>query len=187
MDYIIIIAIMAAFIATLVARNRANEKKKIRAIEEARALQLQQERLHRLQQIERAAADAKIQYQRMIDAKTASTKIKHAQYALDTMRTVEGHPELHDVIKNYDEMAQHLEAITRVAPVITAVEKSYRHKFKGSQKPELNALLDALYEIKKNSVTNQDIVSARLMPSGTGEIIEIENIERRCRELGWNG
>lgn len=175
MEFLVAVAVGLALLIWWNKHNAAQEHE--RRVEAAR-----QQRIYEIQQI---GSSVQSLYEKMNEAKTASTRSSRAQKTLDTLKQVTAYPEYRDVIRNYDEMAQHLEAIARVAPVIAAVEKAYRHKFKGSQKPELNALLDALFEIRKNDVTNDDIRNARLMPEGTGEIVEIENIERRCRELGW--
>ena len=124
---------------------------------------------------------------RMSSVKTPAAQVNNAQKALSVLHEASEYPECREVIKNYDEIVEKLTAITRVAPVIAAIDKAYKHKFKGSQKPELNALLDALYEIRRNNVTNTDILTSGIMPDGTGEIVQIENIERRCKELGWDG
>ncbi|WGK60538.1 hypothetical protein QAO71_10580 [Halopseudomonas sp. SMJS2] len=177
MEFLIVVAIGLILLIWWGKHKAAQEHE--RRVEAAR-----QQRIFEIQQI---ASSVQGLYEKMAEAKTAATRSSRAQKALDTLKQVTAYPEYRDVIRDYDKKAQHLEAITRVSPVIAAVEKAYRHKFKGSQKPELNALLDALYEIKKNAVTNDDIRNARIMPEGTGEIVAIEDIERRCRELGWDG
>ena len=123
---------------------------------------------------------------RMSSVKTPAAQINNAQKALSALYEAGEYHECREVIRNYDEIVEKLDAITRVAPVITAMNRAYKHKFKGSQKSELSAMLDALYEIRKNNVNNTDILNSGLMPDGTGELVQIENIERRCRELGWD-
>ncbi len=124
---------------------------------------------------------------RLDDAKTATSQVNQAKRALSYLEEAATYPECREVIKNYDHMLERLAAIVKVAPIIEKVEKAYRHKFKGSAKSELNALLDALYEIRSERIGDRDIAIAEMYPSGTGEIVSVKAIERRCRELGWTG
>lgn len=123
---------------------------------------------------------------RMSSVKTSAAQVNNAQKALSVLYEAGEYHECREVIKNYDEIVEKLDAIIRVAPVMAAMDRAYKHKFKGSQKSELSAMLDALYEIRKNTVNNADILNSGMMPDGTGELVQIENIERRCRELGWD-
>jgi len=141
---------------------------------------------YRKDEVRRIAEKAQAAYDRATDAKTATGQANGAKRAIVILSEAEVYPEYREVIRNYDEMHDHLEAITRVAPVIDKVEKAYRHKFKGNDKAELNALLDALYEIRTQDVTDRDIFNARLFPSGTGEIVSISGIQARCKQLGWS-
>jgi hypothetical protein len=69
-------------------------------------------------------------------------------------------------------------------PVIDYIEKSHKHKYKGRETEELNSLEDALDEIDKNNVSNEDFEIARVSPEGTREILSIESIMFRCRHRG---
>lgn len=142
---------------------------------------------YRKDEVRRIAVKAQAAYDKATDAKTATGQVNGAKRAIAILSEAEAYPEYREVIRNYDEMHDHLEAITRVAPVIDKVEKAYRHKFKGNDKSELNALLDAMYEIRTQDVTDRDIFIARLFPSGTGEIVSVSGIQARCKQLGWDG
>lgn len=126
-------------------------------------------------------------YSRATEAKTATGQSNQAKRALGILTEADAYHECREVIRNYDEMCEHLEAMAKVAPVIDKVEKAYRHKFKGNSKAELGALLDALYEIRTEGITDNDIVNSRMYPSGTGEIVSIAGITARCKQLGWEG
>lgn len=147
---------------------------------------MEREQAARKSEIARLGFLAQSYSDRMSSVKTPAAQVNNAQKALSVLHEAGEYQECREVIKNYDEIVGRLDAIIRVAPVIAAMDRAYKHKFKGSQKSELNALLDALYEIRKNNVNNADILSSGMMPDGTGEIVQIENIERRCRELGWD-
>lgn len=138
-------------------------------------------------EVERLAYKAQDACAKLSDMKTATGQSNQAKRALAILQEAAAYPECRQVIRNYDHMCRRLEAIQKVAPVIDKVEKAYRHKFKGKEKSELNALLDALYEITTERVTDQDIIDAEMYPSGTGEIVSIAGLKERCRQLGWDG
>jgi len=138
-------------------------------------------------EVERLALKAQNACDRLPDMKTATGQSNQAKRALALLKEADAYPECRQVIRNYDQMCRRLEAIQKVAPVIDKVEKAYRHRFKGKEKPELNALLDALYEVTTGHITDQDIVAAEMYPSGTGEIVSIAGLKERCRQLGWDG
>lgn len=73
----------------------------------------------------------------------------------------------------------------KVKPVIKFINEANKHKFKGNKKSELNALQNALYEIRIKRITNQEIGQSELFPEGTEEIVTVEGIEARLNELGW--
>src|SRR5690606_12526509 len=117
--------------------------------------------------------------------KSSTAKINNCKKALARLRQAEEYPECREVITNYDELKDRLISIPKVLPVVDAVEKAYRFRFKGKDSSELNALKDALYEIMQKNVTNHDFVQAMVFPEATGEILTIEGIRDRCKELGW--
>jgi|GEM_PF-1890230 len=138
-------------------------------------------------EVERLAFKAQDACAKLSEMKTATGQSNQAKRAIAILEEAAAYPECHQVIRNYDEMCRRLEAIQKVAPVIDKIEKSYRHKFKGNEKAELNALLDAMYEITTEYITDQDLLDAEMYPSGTGEIVSIAGIRNRCRQLGWEG
>jgi hypothetical protein len=72
-----------------------------------------------------------------------------------------------------------------VGLVINCINQANKHRFKGNQKSELNALQNALYEIRTKKITNQAIIQSELFPEGTEETVTIEGIESHLQELGW--
>jgi type IV secretory pathway TraG/TraD family ATPase VirD4 len=73
----------------------------------------------------------------------------------------------------------------KVRLVINCINQANKHRFKGNQKSELNALQNALYEIRTKKISNQAIIQSELFPEGTEEAVTIEGIESRLQELGW--
>lgn len=125
--------------------------------------------------------------ERMNEAKTGRGQANNAGRAISIMLQAAEFAECRSVMLNYDEVMEQLEAAEKVAMAVDAVARSYKHRFKGSDKSELAALLDALYEIKKTGATNQDFIDSMLTPDGLGELVTIEGIRKRCKELGWEG
>ena len=119
--------------------------------------------------------------------KTPASRVTRCKAALAKLRDMNDFEECRQVVSNYDELKAQLRAMIKVFPVIDKVEKAYKNRFKGKDNMEKNALLDALYEIQTNEVTNEDFLTAQIMPEGTGEIVQIEGIVDRLKELGWEG
>ena len=118
--------------------------------------------------------------------KTPTAQIRHCETALAQLYKLEEYPNVRSVVSNLDELKVRLHALIKVLPIMKHIEKAYRHQFKGAEKAEKNALLDALYDIETNDVTNEDFFNAETFPEGTGEIVEIESIKRRLTQLGWS-
>lgn len=110
---------------------------------------------------------------------------KDALNKLEEVRQIEGYEE---IVKNYDDVHARLESMIKVIPVIDQVDRACQHRSRGKDRPELNALSDALYEIQTGQVSNEDFVKAELFPeSAEGEMVHIEGIQGRLKELGWDG
>lgn len=123
--------------------------------------------------------------EKIMSLKTSSAKINNCGKALLLLNQAEEYEECRQVIKNFDELQNRLIRIQQVLPIVDYVEKSYKHRFKNKDSSEKNTLLDALFEIKTKGITNQDILEAEVYPESTGEIITIEGIIGRLKELGW--
>lgn len=135
------------------------------------------------------ATNYMIEVQRVLEKastlKTTGAKLNNYVKAEKLLLGSQGFKECGEVVKNYDEILDRVPRMRKVLPAISAVEKSYRHRFKKKHNLELNSLLDAIYEIRSNDITNEDFSVAMIMPEGTGEIVTIEGIESRLGELGW--
>jgi hypothetical protein len=93
-----------------------------------------------------------------------------------------------EVIENYEHLEVRLESMPKVFPVIDHIEKAYKARFKGNASSELSALTDALYAVQTGQVSNNDLIRAEIFPEGTfGEVVQIEDIIKRAKELGWKG
>lgn len=117
---------------------------------------------------------------------TGTAKVNACDKALDLLRQADAYPECRKVITNYLLLVDRTTRAKKVIPIIHHIDRAYRHKYKGKQRLELKALQDALFEIKTHGVTDKDFEIAQLYPAGTEEIVQIENIEARCHELGWD-
>jgi hypothetical protein len=174
MEWLVVIALAAAAgIALKIRQDREREAK--------------QARLERQEQVLAAAERAQSLFEKIQSLKTNTAKANNCEKALAELRKVDHLPETREYITNYDGLVAQLESLKKVLPVIGHIEKAYRHQFKGSDKAEKNALLDALYEIQTHGISDEDFERAQAYPEGTGEIVERKNIERRLRELGWDG
>jgi hypothetical protein len=133
-------------------------------------------------------ADKANQYLSKIDsAKTTSSKINNCEKALETLYQAEQFPGCREVIEDYDILIDKIQRVKKVLPVGKYLEKAQKHNFKGKDSSEKNSLLDALYEVRTNNITNQDFEVAELHDDQTGEIVTVQLIENRLRDLGWDG
>lgn len=133
-------------------------------------------------------ADKAQHYLEKVDSvKSYTAKANNCEKALRLLEEADIYPECREIISDYDKLTSRLNSIIKVLPVVGHIEKAYRYQFKGKEAAEKNALLDALYEIRTNEISNEDFWRAEVLPEGTGEIIEIETIESRLKELGWEG
>lgn len=126
------------------------------------------------------------QLKKVNELKTPKSRVTRCEKAIAILEKHAGNTEAREVITNLDEVFQRLKSMKKVIPVVDYVERAYKHEFKGKDNAEKNALLDALYHIRMHRVTNADFFTAGVLPEATGEIIQIENIEKRLRELGWD-
>ena len=117
--------------------------------------------------------------------KTTAARVNNCQKAIALMESAESNPECVRMIANYGEVLDRLRSIQKVLRAVDHVEKADRHQFKGNAAAEKSALLDALYEIRTKGVTNSDFDIAMVVPESTGEILRVESIVARLKELGW--
>lgn len=149
--------------------------------------QKREERKGREAEVIRLAQRANDCFQKMESVKTTSSKINNCSKGLEFLKEAGKYPECRDIISNYDQMIEKAQSAKKVLPVIKYLKKSHRHNFKGKDSSEKNSLLDALYEIRTKSITNEDFEIAEAIDEETAELIRIENIENRLKELGWDG
>lgn len=161
------IIIVLAIVAIVVLKHFADQKKQQKA------------------EVARIASKANEYLRKVNSLKTTSSKLKNCEKALDALYTAGAYKECRDVIENYDELILKIETIKKVLPVGDSLDKAKKHNFKQKESSEKNALLDALYEIRTNNITNQDFDIAELHDENSGEIVTVELIEDRLQELGW--
>lgn len=136
-------------------------------------------------EVVRLAERAQAELAKVNNLKTSTGQANACGRALGYLTAAEEYPSCREIISNYDELVARVKAVRKVLPVVGHIEKAYRHRFKGKDAAEKNALLDALYEIQTYRITDEEIALAEVMPGGTGEIVEIAGIRQRLRELGW--
>lgn len=131
-------------------------------------------------------ASATNQYLNKIQSvKTASAKLNNCDKAIETMQQASAYNECKKVFTNYDRMLNKLYSLKKVIPIDDYIKKADKHAFKGNDKSEKNSLLDALYEIESNNVSNTDFDVVDATHDKTGKPITIEYIESRLQGLGW--
>lgn len=172
MGWLVLIAVIGTAVAIMVARDNARRKQLAAALREQEAARL--------------ALKIQAAVDKLESVKTTAAKVNNCQKVLSLLDQAGSSPECVAMITNYGEVVDRLRSIEKVLRAVDHVEKAYKHQFKGNAAAEKNALLDALYEIRTKRVTNRDFDIAMVMPEGTGEIIRIENIQNRLKELGWS-
>ncbi len=124
----------------------------------------------------------------MTHGKTLATRVKNCYKSLDIIEEALKYPEAEEVITNIQDLKKRIPSIQKVLPVVDYLNKADKNRFKKKAKPELNNLLDALYEIKENNITDHHFRVADVKPDGESEEIRtIESIKKRAKKLGWEG
>lgn len=169
MEYVIIAIIVVAFLVWQDIAKRSAEKRE------------------RKQKVAIIALKVQDVLDKISNLKTTGAIVNNCGKAISLLNKAEEYEECREVIKNFEELRNRLLKIQKVIPVVDHVEKAYKHRFKGKNKSEQNALLDALYEVRLKGLTNQDFIEANVSPEATGKLITIEAIKGRLTELGWKG
>ena len=143
------------------------------------------ERFQRIQELEGMANTIDKLVFSMNESDDLKAKKKRAETILQVLNRVTDYPEYQEVFENYDELYEQLNSMILVAPVIEHLKKAHKYKFKKKDSSEKNALLDAMYEIEQNNITDDDFYKLGSHNEETGEIISISQIEERLKELGW--
>lgn len=112
-------------------------------------------------------------------------KKKRAETIIQCLDNANQYPECREVFENYDALYEQTKSMLLVTPVINHLNKAHKFRFKKKDASEKNALLDAMYEIDQNNITDDDFNKLGSFDEETGEIISISQIEKRLKELGW--
>lgn len=176
-----LVVIVVGIVAIILYQKQEKEK----AEREAMQMAVREKEL----EVAEIASKLQVELNKIESLKGSAARINHCKKAVELLRATDAYwPVNKDVIQNYDNLKARLESMQRVFPVIEHVEKAYKARFKGKEALELNALTDALYAVQTNQVTNEDIQRAEVFPEGAfGEIVQIEDIAQRAKELGWDG
>ena len=86
----------------------------------------------------------------------------------------------------FPDLIAHLKALKKVLPVIAYLEKAEKHRYKDSKRAEKNSLLDAMYEIEKYSITDDDFIKSELPIDYFDEDDTVNAIKRRLNSLGYD-
>jgi len=143
------------------------------------------ERFQRIQELEGMANTVDKLIFSMNESDNLNAKKKRAETILQVLNRVSDYPEYQEVFESFDELYKQVKSMLLVAPVIEHLKKAHKYKFKKKDSSEKNALLDALYEIEQNNITDDDFMRLGSHNEETGEIISISQIEERLKELGW--
>jgi hypothetical protein len=84
------------------------------------------------------------------------------------------------------EIRKSLEARSRVAQVADFLRRAKEHRFTGKRAKERDLLVRALFDAKESGVTDADFVTCNVRLDDAN-VATLETLERRARELGWDG
>ena len=91
-----------------------------------------------------------------------------------------------EVIENRTEILTRLKAAKKVLPIMNALDKAEKAEFKGQKKSALNAVLDALFQCREDNVTNSDFARIDLRGKPDGQLVTVEYLTQKAKDLGWN-
>jgi hypothetical protein len=180
-----IVVVVVGFIAIAIAASMEKEKKRKEAEQAERYIAMREEE----QAVVAIASKVQAELSEIDSLKGLTARVGHCKKAIGLLHSAKEYwPIYKEVIENYDELEVRLESLQKVLPVIDYVEMAYKARFKGNASSELNALIDALYAVQTGQVTNGDLIRAEIFPEGAfGEIVQIEDVIERAKELGWEG
>ena len=120
--------------------------------------------------------------------KGTTARMNRCKSALNDIEALRQYSDHQEVITNLDELEVRLHSMLKVFPVIDKMSRAYKHRFAGKANLERSALVEALYAIQVEGVTNEDFIRAEVLPEGArGEIVQIEDIVSPAKQLGWEG
>ncbi len=185
LTYFIVLVVVVVGIASAIAASTEKEKKR----QEAEQAKLNTAIREKEQAVVAIASKVQAELSEIDSLKGLTARVGHCKKAIGLLHSAKEYwPIYKEVIENYDELEVRLESMQKVLPVIDYVEKAYKARFKGNASSELNALIDALYAVQTGQVTNGDLIRAEIFPEGAfGEIVQIEDVIERAKELGWEG
>ncbi len=181
----IIVVVLVLVLVVVIAASKEQEKKRQEAEQAKRYIAMRKEE----QAVVAIALKVQAELSEIDSPKGLTARVGHCKKAIGLLHSAKEYwPIYKEVIENYDELEVRLESMQKVLPVIDYVEKAYKARFKGNASSELNALIDALYAVQTGQVTNGDLIRAEIFPEGAfGEIVQIEDVIERAKELGWEG
>ncbi|MFC1688276.1 hypothetical protein ACFL07_01280 [Pseudomonadota bacterium] len=182
---VVVVAIGLIIIFFIISRN----KKKMKERQEAEQAALMAAIEEKEQAVAAIAMKVQAELNNVESQQGATARANHCKRALGLLHSTKKYwPIYKEVIENYDELEARLGAMQKVFPVIDHIERAYKARFKGNASSELNALTDALYAVQTGQVSNDDLIRAEIFPEGAlGEVVQIEDIINRAKELGWEG
>lgn len=172
MIYIGIIFILAIIVFSLV-RGYKKAGEDIVNMEKAEVVEIGKKINHHLNKIE--------------TAKTIDSKVNNCDKIIELLEQAKKLPQCRNVLKKYDKLVDKIPRIKKLLPVEEYLDKAQKHRFKGKDYFEKNALLNALYDIKTKNITNKDFEVLQLRDDKTNELITVQLIENRLHDLGWEG
>ncbi len=122
------------------------------------------------------------------NGKILPARINNADKAIDLLHQIHAlDPDQKLSEHNAISLIGDLQSIKVTIPVERHLEKAAKAKFKGSNKMELNALLDALYHCETEGVTDDDFQRSETQTSYSNGIVSLSEIKARAKKLGWEG
>jgi hypothetical protein len=122
------------------------------------------------------------------NGKTIPARINNCDKAIEILEEIQAlDPDQKLTQHNSESLISDLLSVKKTIPVEKLLEKASKAQFKGSQKLEQNALVDALYHCKTEGLADRDFSRAETVDPDTGKIVTIATIENRARSLGWEG
>ncbi|GMR20561.1 MAG: hypothetical protein BMS9Abin36_1157 [Gammaproteobacteria bacterium] len=120
------------------------------------------------------------------NGQSTSVRINNARKALELLQQINQYPSAAVRIQDREKLERKLRAFRMALPILEYIERADKNKFKGKKKPELDAILNALYYIKKHSITDEDLLESEFCDDDTGEVYSIGLIKERAKSLGWD-
>ena len=143
-----------------------------------------QEELARLALASNLGEKLKKSVEKIKEGSTLGTRVDNCTTSLKLLEQIESLDPEQKVVQNRIVLGKKILALRKILPIHNCLEKADKAEFKGQKKVILNAMLDALYQCKKENVIDEDFRVAGLT-GDNDEQVTLQYLREKAISVGW--